>query len=171
MSVASDVADLVIAQLRVRDDAPGAYCLVGESIDTKHPCGFNGHNASLCKVPSLLVTLRRVDGRDAYVFHRLDLGSEAHRERRARGEAPRWKEESTVLLDREGAAAELYMRARSNKDELRVCRAAMAQELRLEDGSLGGSRYIGTEGSVPVDTLEAALHAVALLGARSVKGL
>jgi hypothetical protein len=116
MSVACDVAECILEKLRLGDGARGVYAIVGKSTDTKHPCGFNGHNHHSCRIPTLMVSKRVFEGRSVYVFNRLNVDSEDHRERRARGESPVWDDESTCVVDREGAAALLQMEARYKED-------------------------------------------------------
>tara|TARA_Y100000389_G_C17325146_1_gene445150 strand:+ start:300 stop:812 length:513 start_codon:yes stop_codon:yes gene_type:complete len=169
MSVACDVAECILEKLRLGDGARGIYVIVGESTDTKHPHGFNGHNHSSCKVPTLMVSKRVLEGRSVYMFNRLNVDSENHRARRARGERPVWDDESTCLMDREGAASLLQMEARY-KENLDVYPIHFMESVRLENGELGDSLYCKpTVGYVSAKTLDEAKHAIACLDAFTVR--
>ena len=171
MSVACDVAECILEKLRLGDGARGIYVLVAQNTDTKHPCGFNGHNHHACSIPTLMVSKRVLEGRSVYVFNRLNIYSEDHRERRARGEPPVWDDESTCVVDREGAAALLQIEAQHKKDFV-VHPIGVMDSIRLENGELGNSLHLKPYiGHVSVKTLDEAKHAIACLDAFTVRGV
>ncbi len=60
--MACDVAECILDKLRLGDGARGIYVIVGQSTDTKHPCGFNGHKHHSCRIPTLMVSKRVLEG-------------------------------------------------------------------------------------------------------------
>lgn len=172
-SVASDVATEILAHLRLGDGVSTPFCLVGRRTDTSHPAGFNGHNHSVCRIVSLVVHSKVIDGKRCLVFDTVDMDSAEHRARREAGLPPKWMQESVVFDAKniDGAALYLLMTAQKlGRGSLAVYSSGYAKALRRKDNTLVEHPAFQTPiGNVDIDNIDIARSAIRFLDAHQLR--
>lgn len=170
-SVASDIATEILAHLRLGDGVSTPFCLVGRRTDTSHPAGFNGHNQSDCRIVSLVVHSKVIDGKRCLVFDTVDMDSAAHRARREAGLPPKWMQESVVFDAKNIDGAALYLLMTAQKlPVLAVYNSSYANALRSKDNTLLEYHAFQTPiGNVDIDNIDIAKSAIRFLDAHQLR--